>query len=148
MTSLMMPKNGSAMMSTSGRPKNQNGCCQWMAPLFSRSKRVLQPRLPAPFGSRMSPINYKNIGVPTPESGQRNPPRSGGLQSGASPRRAAPKGPCRLHGAAISLASSPIGACCVRAHQIPNRMPIPDTRNAVTVEGDFGTDSRRDAGGR
>ena len=33
----MMPKNGSAMMYTSGCPKNQNMCCQSMAPAVSES---------------------------------------------------------------------------------------------------------------
>ena len=38
MTSLMMPKNGSAMMYTSGCPKNQNRCCHSRAPPLAASK--------------------------------------------------------------------------------------------------------------
>ncbi|KEF07506.1 hypothetical protein DF17_08110 [Streptomyces rimosus] len=38
MTSEMMPKNGSAMMYTSGWPKNQNRCCQSKAPPLAASK--------------------------------------------------------------------------------------------------------------
>ncbi len=36
-TSETMPKNGSAMMYTSGCPKNQKRCCQRMAPPFAGS---------------------------------------------------------------------------------------------------------------
>src|SRR3954453_22593881 len=38
MISETMPKNGSAMMYTSGWPKNQNRCCQRMAPPLAGSK--------------------------------------------------------------------------------------------------------------
>ncbi len=38
MTSEMIPKNGSAMMYTSGWPKNQNRCCHSSAPPFATSK--------------------------------------------------------------------------------------------------------------
>ena len=34
-----MPKNGSAMMYTSGCPKNQNRCCQRIVPPFAGSSR-------------------------------------------------------------------------------------------------------------
>ncbi len=37
MTSLMMPKNGRAMMYTSGWPKNQKRCCHSRAPPFAAS---------------------------------------------------------------------------------------------------------------
>ena len=33
----MMPKNGNAMMYTSGCPKNQNRCCHSSTPPFSGS---------------------------------------------------------------------------------------------------------------
>ena len=39
MTSLMMPKNGKAMMYTSGCPKNQKRCCQSITPPASGSNR-------------------------------------------------------------------------------------------------------------
>ncbi len=38
MTSEMMPKNGSAMMYTSGWPKNQKRCCHSNAPPLAASK--------------------------------------------------------------------------------------------------------------
>ncbi len=38
MISLTMPKNGSAMMYTSGWPKNQNRCCHSSAPPLAESK--------------------------------------------------------------------------------------------------------------
>ncbi|PPS75232.1 hypothetical protein BZZ08_06758 [Streptomyces sp. MH60] len=38
MISLTMPKNGSAMMYTSGCPKNQNKCCHSNAPPLDESK--------------------------------------------------------------------------------------------------------------
>ena len=34
----MMPKNGNAMMYTSGCPKNQNRCCHRIGPPFAASK--------------------------------------------------------------------------------------------------------------
>ncbi len=38
MTSEMMPKNGNAMMYTSGCPKNQNRCCQRIDPALAELK--------------------------------------------------------------------------------------------------------------
>ncbi|CAM5528277.1 hypothetical protein SGLAM104S_00950 [Streptomyces glaucescens] len=38
MISVTIPKNGSAMMYTSGCPKNQNRCCHSSAPPFAASK--------------------------------------------------------------------------------------------------------------
>ncbi len=37
MISVIMPKNGRAMMYTSGWPKNQNRCCQRIGPLVAGS---------------------------------------------------------------------------------------------------------------
>ena len=40
----MMPKNGSAMMYTSGWPKNQNRCCHRIGPPLAASK-TCEPRI-------------------------------------------------------------------------------------------------------
>src|SRR5699024_6509499 len=51
-TSVIIPKNGSAIIYTSGCPKNQNKCCHRMAPPFSGSKMWPPKRRSSPSPNR------------------------------------------------------------------------------------------------